>query len=151
MDVHTPKQRSYNMSRIKGRDTKLELLVRSTLHRLGYRFRKNKKDLPGKPDVVLRRHNLSVFIHGCFWHSHECKLGMVKISTRKDFWDEKRKKTKVRDQKNREDLVALGWNVIEIWECELKKAIKVDKVEDFLLERLNLPRKLGHKARQGSA
>jgi DNA mismatch endonuclease, patch repair protein len=151
MDVHTPKQRSFNMSRIPGRDTEIEVLVRSTLHRLGYRFRKNQRDLPGKPDVVLKKHNLVVFVNGCFWHSHDCDQGAVKVATRTEFWDNKRKKTQLRDQKNRDALLSSGWNVIEVWECELKKAIKVGKVEDFLLERLGLPRKRVRKAPLKSA
>lgn len=108
------------MSRIKNRDTKPEIAVRSLLHRMGYRFRLHRKDLPGKPDIVLPKYKIVVFVHGCFWHRHEeCRLAYTPKSN-VDFWTEKFKSNLKRDAKNKAELENLGWNVRIIWECETK-------------------------------
>ena len=116
-DVHTREQRSYNMSRIKGKDTKPELIVRSLVHQMGLRFRLHRKDLPGKPDIVLPRHNKIIFVHGCFWHMHRCRYGRVKPKANAEFWQEKREGNVARDRRNLKALRADGWQVLVIWEC----------------------------------
>jgi DNA mismatch endonuclease (patch repair protein) len=121
-DVHTPEQRSRNMAAIKGSNTKPEMRVRSLLHSLGYRYRLHRKDLPGKPDIVLPKHRLAIFVHGCFWHSHECRWGGVIPKTRPDFWREKRRGTTERDARNIRALEAAGWRVLVIWECQSRSA-----------------------------
>ena len=119
-DVHTPSQRSRNMAAIKGANTKPEMRVRSALHALGYRFRLHRKQLPGRPDIVLPRHRVVIFVHGCFWHSHSCRWGAVKPKTRADFWSDKRGGTVERDARNRAQLAELGWRVLTVWECETR-------------------------------
>jgi DNA mismatch endonuclease (patch repair protein) len=119
-DVHTTEQRSRNMSAIKGKNTKPELRVRSALHAMGYRFRLHRKDLPGKPDIVLARHRLALFVHGCFWHCHECRWGRVVPATRPEFWAAKRGGNVERDLVKQNALRAQGWKVATIWECETR-------------------------------
>ena len=120
MDKLSPDKRSWNMSRIKNRDTKPELRVRSLLHRLGYRFRINRKDLVGCPDIVLPMHNKIIFVHGCFWHRHpKCKYAYHPKS-RQEFWADKFQKTVLRDKIVVNSLLQLGWDVYVIWECETK-------------------------------
>jgi DNA mismatch endonuclease (patch repair protein) len=119
-DVHTPEQRSRNMAAIRGKDTKPEVAVRSVLHSLGYRFRLHKKNLPGKPDIVLPKHRIAIFVHGCFWHSHTCPWGRVAPATRAGFWAAKRRDTVVRDRKKRRELKRGGWKVLVIWECDTR-------------------------------
>ena len=118
MDTISEEKRSWNMSRIRGKDTKPEIIVRSMLHRMGYRFRLHRKDLPGKPDIVLPKYNTVIFVHGCFWHRHKgCKYA-YKPKSRIDFWNAKFDDTAARDKRNRKQLQAKGWNVEIIWECE---------------------------------
>ena len=119
-DVHTREQRSRNMAAIKGRNTKPEMRVRSLLHSLGYRFRIHRKDLPGKPDIVLPKYRTVIFVHGCFWHSHDCRYGKVVPATRPEFWAEKRNGTVERDLRRRRELEMDGWRVITVWECETR-------------------------------
>lgn len=121
-DVHTPAQRSRNMAAIKGADTKPEMQVRSVLHSLGYRYRLHRKDLAGKPDIVLTKHRTVIFVHGCFWHSHDCRWGNVIPKTRAEFWAEKRNRTTERDTENIRALNAAGWRVLVIWECQSRSA-----------------------------
>jgi len=116
-DVHRCEQRSFNMSRIRGRDTKPELLVRSIVHQLGFRFRLHHRDLPGKPDLVLSRHRKIIFVHGCFWHMHRCRYGRVTPRTNAEFWQEKRQSTVARDRRNRQALRKQGWEILTVWEC----------------------------------
>ncbi|MBR2862465.1 MAG: DNA mismatch endonuclease Vsr [Bacteroidaceae bacterium] len=124
MDCLTPEQRKRNMSAIKGRDTKPEVLVRKLLHRLGYRFRIQRKDLPGKPDIVLPKHKTAIFINGCFWHRHEgCKYASTP-STNSDFWKKKFAANVERDARNYAALKDQGWNVLIIWECEVKELLR---------------------------
>lgn len=128
----TKKQRSYCMSRIKGKDTKPELVVRSFVHRLGYRFRLHRKDLPGKPDIVLPRYKKIIFVHGCFWHMHNCKKGRAKPVTHAQFWQNKRTGNKERDRRNIRALKKLGWDVLVVWECQVKGDDFQLSVSDFL-------------------
>ena len=116
-DVHSPQQRSYNMSRIRGRDTKPELLVRSLVHQMGFRFRLHRRDLPGRPDLVLPRHRKVIFVHGCFWHMHRCRYGRVTPRTNADFWQAKRTANVDRDRRNLRKLRRDGWQTLVIWEC----------------------------------
>lgn len=121
-DVHTIAQRSYNMSRIKGKDTKPELLVRKYLHAQGYRYKLHDKTLPGKPDLVLPKHKTVIFIHGCFWHGHNnCKYFTIP-KTRTEWWTEKINKNKANDEKAIKELKRNGWKIITVWECKLKPA-----------------------------
>jgi DNA mismatch endonuclease (patch repair protein) len=133
-DVHTPQQRSFNMSRIRGRDTKPEKLLRSLLHRRGFRFRKNVSALPGRPDIVLPKHKAVVLVHGCYWHRHPGCPNATTPSTRTDFWVEKFESTVARDRQNLADLSALGWRVIVVWECDLK--MRPDQVMSDIRNRL---------------
>ncbi|MCU1302015.1 MAG: vsr [Candidatus Sulfotelmatobacter sp.] len=119
-DVHSREQRSRNMAAIRGRDTRPEIRVRTALHRLGYRFRLHRKDLPGKPDIVLPKYRTVIFVHGCFWHSHSCRYGAVKPATRSAFWSAKRTATVERDQRKAQALSEQGWRVLTVWECETK-------------------------------
>jgi DNA mismatch endonuclease (patch repair protein) len=120
MDVHNKKTRSYNMSRIKGKNTKPELLVRKFLFANGYRYRLNVKTLPGKPDIVLPKYKTVIFINGCFWHGHEGCRYFVIPKTRTQWWIEKITGTQKRDREAENQLIELGWIVITLWECELK-------------------------------
>ena len=119
-DVHTPEQRSRNMAAIKGRDTKPEMRVRSLLYSLGYRYRLHRKDLPGKPDIVLPKYRTAIFVHGCFWHCHDCRYGSVVPATRAEFWAAKRAGNVARDKRKRDELENAGWRVEIIWECETR-------------------------------
>ena len=120
-DRITPEHRSWNMSRIKGKDTKPEIAVRQYLFANGFRFRKNDKRYPGKPDIVLPKYHTIIFVHGCFWHRHEgCKQATTPKS-RTDFWLEKFQKNVQNDAKHIQELKNMGWKVIVLWECELEK------------------------------
>ena len=123
-DVHNKATRSYNMSRIKSKGTKPEILVRKYLFNKGYRYRLNVRKLPGIPDIVLPKYMTAIFIHGCFWHGHEnCKY-FVEPETRKEWWLNKIARNKELDVKNSAKLKTMGWNVLTIFECELKKDIR---------------------------
>ncbi len=137
VDVLTKKQRSYNMSQIRNKDTRPEILVRSMVHRLGYRYALHRKDLPGKPDMVLTRHRKIIFVHGCFWHMHKCRYGKVKPATNIDFWKSKREGNVARDKRNLRKLRKDGWKVLVVWECWTRKpsALK-DRIGRFLNESL---------------
>lgn len=120
-DTLTPEKRSWNMSQIKGKDTKIEVLVRKYLFSKGFRFRKNDKRLPGKPDIVLPKYKTVIFVNGCFWHLHEnCKLARLP-KTNTEFWEKKLEKNVYNDKLHINQLSALGWKVITLWECELEK------------------------------
>ena len=120
-DKLTPEKRSWNMSQIKGKDTKIEVEVRKYLFSKGYRFRKIDKRYPGKPDIVLPKYHVAIFVHGCFWHRHEGCKDATTPKTRTEFWLEKFDKNVKNDQIKQEKLRELGWKVIVIWECEIKK------------------------------
>lgn len=136
-DVHTKEQRSRNMAAIKDKDTKPEMRVRSLLHSLGFRFRLHRKDLPGKPDIVLPKHHLAIFVHGCFWHCHDCQYGRVIPATRPEFWASKRGGNVARDVRKQDALKAEGWRVDTVWECQTKDD---EKLRAILLEMLTFPR-----------
>lgn len=133
MDTFSKSKRSQIMSKISGKETKPEILVRKYLFSNGFRFRKNVKDLPGKPDIVLPKYKTIIFIHGCFWHGHSCKRGKLPESNR-EFWQEKINKNTERDNRNASQLKEKGWNVIVVWQCEIKnkedKKIRCNKLID---------------------
>ncbi len=127
-DILTKAKRSWNMSRIKGKDTKPELLLRRLLHRRGFRFCLHDKKLPGRPDIVLPRYRTVIFVNGCFWHRHSgCRYAYTPKS-RQEFWSSKFEATVKRDKEKKEKLKKEEWNVIVVWECELKK--NADKMAD---------------------
>ncbi len=129
MDVHDKKTRSYNMSQIKGKNTKPEELVRKYLFSQGFRYRKNDKRLPGSPDVVLPKYKTVIFINGCFWHGHEgCKY-FVWPKSNEEFWKNKKQTNISRDKKKIAALESLGWKVVVVWECELKKQMQNESLE----------------------
>lgn len=138
-DVHSNETRSYNMSRIKGKDTKPEMMVRKFLHKKGFRFRLHDKKLPGKPDIVLAKYRTVIMVHGCFWHGHEgCKYFVVP-KTKAEWWQNKIKNTQRKDSQNYETLNSLKWNLITVWECELKGGKKDEtlfQVEQQLCKNL---------------
>lgn len=119
-DKLSPERRSANMSAVKGRDTGPEMIVRRLAHRLGYRFRLHRKDLPGRPDLTFPRHRAVIFVHGCFWHGHDCKRGSVRPQANGAFWAAKLDRNKTRDAENIENLERGGWRTLVLWECELK-------------------------------
>jgi len=121
-DVYGPEKRSAVMRRVRGRDTRPELCVRRLIWRLGGRYRLNRADLPGKPDIVLASRRLAVFVHGCFWHGHDCARGARVPKANRDYWVGKVARNRTRDAAARERLAALGWRVETVWECELKDA-----------------------------
>jgi len=132
-DVLTPAQRSFNMSRIRNRDTRPEMIVRSIVHGMGFRYRLHKKDLPGKPDLVLVRHRKIIDVHGCFFHMHDCRYGKVTPATNAEFWQAKRQSNLNRDRRNIEALKKAGWQVLIVWECQTKNPDSLQKVlTDFL-------------------
>jgi DNA mismatch endonuclease (patch repair protein) len=126
-DVHSPEQRSFNMSQIRGRNTKPELLVRRILHAAGLRYRLHGKGMPGRPDLVFASARAVVFVHGCFWHMHRCKYGKPAPATNTTFWAEKRRGNAQRDVRNRAQLRADGWKVFEIWECHTRDPERLQK------------------------
>ena len=134
-DVFTKTKRSELMSRIKNRNTRPEMTVRSMLHRMGYRFRLHRADLPGKPDIVLPRYKTVIFVHGCFWHRHkDCRFAYTPKS-RTDFWLKKLESNAIRDQQVKTDLERLGWRVITVWECELREPIQLGSRLDVTLKQ----------------
>jgi DNA mismatch endonuclease, patch repair protein len=134
-DVHDPAVRSFNMSQIKGKNTKPEIFVRKFLHRNGLRFRLHERSLPGKPDLVFKKYRTVMFVHGCFWHGHEgCKY-FVKPKTNPGFWLTKIEQNKKRDQVAINKLTQDGWKVIEIWECEIKSYNR-EKILNRVLKKI---------------
>ena len=133
MDKITPEQRHYTMSRIRGKDTKPEILVRQYLFSEGFRFRKNDKRYPGHPDIVLPKYRTMVFVNGCFWHGHEgCKYYTVPKSNT-EFWVSKIKRNQERDRSDCEELEKKGWNVITVWECQLEKKVREETLKELAL------------------
>lgn len=140
IDKHSQHTRSNNMSRVKSKNTQPELLVRRFLFSKGLKYRLYDKNLPGKPDIVLPKYNTIIFIHGCFWHGHEnCKLSELP-KTRTEFWFTKIQNNKIRDERNINQLKKIGWNVLIIYSCELKKD-KRDITLSNVLEKIILNRK----------
>jgi len=121
-DVYPPEKRSAVMRRVKGRDTTPEMKVRKALTRLGARYRLHRKDLPGNPDIVLPGRRLALFVHGCFWHGHDCARGSRVPKQNRDYWVAKVARNVARDERARAELTGQGWRVETIWECELKDA-----------------------------
>ncbi|SFJ34070.1 very short patch repair endonuclease [Albimonas pacifica] len=117
MDTRSPEQRRRIMQAVGTKSTRPEIVVRRRLHALGYRFRLHRKDLPGKPDIVLPGRRLAIFVHGCFWHWHGCPKGQLPKS-RQDYWLPKLARNRERDRTNEERLESLGWRVVTIWQCE---------------------------------
>lgn len=126
MDTLTPAQRSDRMSRVRSRDTKPELMVRRMVHKMGYRYRLHRRDLPGIPDLVFPSRRTIIFVHGCFWHGHACKRARLP-RTHVVFWREKQSYNRVRDSANRRRLRRLGWKVTVVWECQLRDVLAVQK------------------------
>lgn len=137
VDVVDRATRSRMMSGIRGRDTKPELVIRSALHNIGFRFRLHAKNLPGRPDLVLPKYKVAVFVHGCFWHGHLGCQYFVKPKTRPDFWLDKINGNALRDKQSYQLLRAAGWHVLVVWECALKSkvplAVLVDRISSFVL------------------
>ena len=129
-----PSSRSYNMSRIRSKDTNPEEKVRKYLFAHGFRYRKNVKNLPGSPDVVLPKYKTVIFVQGCFWHMHDCGRFQWP-ATNQDYWEPKIRRNVERDQLNREQLLALGWKVLTVWECELKKK-NIDETMSRILQEI---------------
>lgn len=135
-DVFSQVKRSWIMSRVRGRDTKPEILVRSFIFRMGFRFRLHRRDLPGTPDIVLPRHRKVIFVHGCFWHGHKGCPRSKRPTTNENFWNNKLDGNIKRDKQYRLMLRKVGWKVLIVWECETKKPEKLlRKLERFLHDR----------------
>ena len=118
----TPENRSRIMRAVKDRDTKPEMAVRRMVHAMGCRYRLHRKDLPGKPDLVFTSRKKIIFVHGCFWHGHDCARGARVPKSNRDYWETKIKRNMDRDRKARMALLENGWGVLTVWECELKKS-----------------------------
>lgn len=131
MDTISPEQRSALMSRIRGKDTKIELEVRHALHALGFRYRLGGAGLPGRPDIVLPKYRTVVFVHGCFWHGHNCHLFRLP-KTRTEFWEKKIEANRVRDQRVAHELESQGWKVETLWECELRGRSTTEKLKAIM-------------------
>lgn len=127
MDRLTPERRSWNMSRIRASDTGPERSVRSLLHRLGFRFSLRRRQLPGRPDIVLPKWAAVVFVHGCFWHRHQGCRNAVVPKTRPEFWVDKLEGNVARDHRATAALRQMGWRVLVVWECELKDLAKLER------------------------
>jgi DNA mismatch endonuclease (patch repair protein) len=132
MDRLTPEERSRHMKKIKGKDTKPEMIVRKFLHANGFRFRLHDKSLPGRPDIKLSKYKTAIFIHGCFWHGHQdCHIYQMP-KTRIEFWKNKIDNNIVRDKRNLEALEQAGWKVIVIWECQLKATKRTIELQSLI-------------------
>ena len=135
-DVYGPEKRSAVMRRVKRAGTTPELAVRRLIWRLGGRYRLNRKDLPGKPDIVLLGRRLAIFVHGCFWHGHDCARGARVPKANRDYWVAKVARNRARDTAARQALEAAGWRVETVWECELKDAPALEaRAADWLIAR----------------
>jgi DNA mismatch endonuclease, patch repair protein len=135
-DVLTPEQRRFNMSRIRNRNTKPEMIVRSMVHKMGFRYRLHRKDLAGKPDLVFPSRRKIIFVHGCFFHMHDCQYGKVTPKTNTEFWQNKRLRNVERDKKNIAELKQQDWNILIIWEC-MTKPRNIDKLSAILKNYLS--------------
>lgn len=133
MDVHTGEQRSRNMRAIKSKNTGPEIAVQKLVRGLGYRFSLNCKSLPGKPDLVFRSHRKVIFVHGCYWHMHRCRLGSVVEKTRTEFWQTKRKSNVVRDRLRTRQLRRDRWEVLVVWSCQLRDPARLARRLDIFL------------------
>lgn len=131
----TPEDRSRIMRAVKSRDTKPEMLVRRAVHAMGYRYRLHRKDLPGKPDLVFLSRKKIIFVHGCFWHGHDCARGARVPKSNRDYWTGKISRNRERDAQSRKALVKEGWDVLTVWECKLKDKDSMRKRLRNFLER----------------
>jgi DNA mismatch endonuclease, patch repair protein len=131
-DRLTKARRSWNMSRIAGKNTKPELIVRSLLHRMGYRFRLHDRNLPGRPDIVLPKYKTVIFVHGCFWHRHKGCKNCTTPTNRREWWLAKLNGNAERDKRHRRALKKLGWKAIVVWECKAEKSGDVSRLADQL-------------------
>ena len=129
--------RSENMARIRSKNTEPEMAIRKLLYHHGYRYRLHRNDLPGKPDLYLGKYKTAIFINGCFWHVHEDCSDFKLPKSNREFWEDKLKANKVRDQKNYSELIENGINVVVVWECTIKKHLKNDEDQEFLLTELS--------------
>ena len=135
-DIYSPSKRSEIMAKISGRETKPEIIVRKFLFANGFRYRKNDKKLPGKPDIVLPKYKAAIFVHGCFWHNHKnCKYAKLP-TTRKEFWENKIGNNKARDERNKIALEEEGWKVITVWQCDINNAQKRESRLSELIEEI---------------
>lgn len=134
-DRLTKERRSWNMSRIRGKDTTPERRVRSMLHGMGYRFRLHRKELPGKPDIVFVSRRVALFVHGCFWHRHRGCKNCTTPTNNREFWTEKLEGNAARDKTNRQALRKLGWSSFVIWECETEDTRKLGKLVNRFVRR----------------
>jgi DNA mismatch endonuclease (patch repair protein) len=140
-DVFPSEKRSWIMSRVREKNTSPEFKVRSLVHRLGYRFRLHRKDLPGKPDLVFPSRKKIIFVHGCFWHGHDCARGNRSPKTNTEYWVEKIRRNTERDACHQAELKAIGWDVLVVWECELKDAEAFsERLQSFLASTANTTR-----------
>lgn len=146
-DKLSTERRSWNMSRIRSRDTAPEVAVRSALHHLGYRFRLHRRDLPGRPDVVLPKHRIAVLVHGCFWHRHLACIDCSNPKTRRHYWGPKLLGNQKRDVRNRRLLRRLGWKPVVIWECETKDTALLSAKLAKTLSRASTDRESAAKSR----
>lgn len=135
-DTKTPEERSRNMAKIKSENTKPENIVRKYLFKNGFRYRKNDKRYPGKPDIVLPKYHTVIFVNGCFWHMHNCSRGRIPLSNQ-SYWVPKIKRNIERDKNNIMSLESMGWKVIVIWECELKNKITEERLQKLCEEIIN--------------
>jgi len=133
LDHVTKQRRSEIMSKIRGKNTTPELVVRKIVHSLGYRYRLHAKNIPGKPDLVFIGRKKAIFVHGCFWHGHDCNKGKPPNSN-EEYWFPKLEANKIRDRKNIIDLEKMGWKVLIVWQCNLKN---IDSLRDQLIKFLN--------------
>ncbi len=148
-DPLTPQKRSETMSRVKSRNTKPELRVRSALHATGYRFRLHRKDLPGNPDIVLPKHRAAVFVHGCFWHQHPgCRKATIPQNNR-PYWEKKLGRNVERDERSQRALAERGWEVITLWECEIPRDEAA--LRERLRDALNLTGTWGRPRSSGAS
>jgi DNA mismatch endonuclease (patch repair protein) len=120
-DNLSPEQRRYTMTQVHSKDTGPELTVRRLLHSLGYRYRLHRKDLPGNPDLVFVSRRRVIFVHGCFWHGHDCRSGRKRPKTNEEYWLKKLERNRARDAENQAKLLALGWKVLIVWECQISE------------------------------
>ncbi|MBN1827012.1 MAG: DNA mismatch endonuclease Vsr [Candidatus Eisenbacteria bacterium] len=133
-DTLEPEKRSWVMSRVRSKDTSPEITVRSLVHRLGFRFRLHRRDLPGTPDLVFPSRHMVIFVHGCFWHGHRCRRGNRIPKTNRSYWIDKINRNKARDRLQRGRLRRLGWRVMVVWECQLSD---LDRLERRIIGFLN--------------
>lgn len=136
MDIWTKKKRSAVMARILAKNTKPEIAVRRLLRSLGYRFQGHRKDLPGKPDIVIKKDKKIIFVHGCFWHFHSRCIDGKMPKSRIEYWQPKLERNVKRDKSNGRLLKKEGWKVLKLWECEIEKKVKptIKKINKFLSE-----------------